>query len=257
MKPSRESFLSGVVVAALVAALAAAVTTETHAAPRSALMSSGYSGGGIGVASPLVGSVTVGWEFVPQTDIWVAELGFFDLGQDGLNTSHEVGIWDESEQLLVSATLAWGTAAPLVGEYRYASVTPVLLEAGQTFVIGATVPVSLRDPPAFISDMYPNDTFHIDPQAIMFDRCIGLGTADRYTSDIDGSFSDPLAFPDKHLPPAPWIDPNTGQQIGIVERYHFAPNFRFVPEPTALSLVAVGAVLLLRRSLRVGRRCGQ
>jgi len=249
MRLSRKSFLSRLAVAAAVAALAAAGATETHAAPRSALMSSGYTGGGIGVASPLVGSVTVGWEFVPQTDIWVAELGFFDLGQDGLNTSHEVGIWDESEQLLVGATLAPGTAAPLVGEYRYASVTPVLLEAGQTFVIGATVPVSLRDPPAFISDMYPNDTFHIDPQTIMFDPCIGLGTADRYTSDIDGSFSDPLAFPDKHLPPAPWIDPNTGQQIGIVERYHFAPNFAFtvVPEPGTLAIVCAGASLMRLR----------
>lgn len=256
MKRSRKSFLSRLAVAVVTAALVVALGAVADAAPRTALISSGYGGHGIGVSLPLHGSVTVGWEFTPQSDIRVTELGFFDLGQDGLNISHDVGIWDESEQLLVSATVAYGTAAPLIGEYRYASVGPILLGAGQTFVIGATVPTSQRWPPAFISDMYPNNTLHINPEDILFDALIGLSAADRYVSDIHGSFSDPLAFPGEHRPPSTWIDINTGQQIGTVDRYHFAPNFRFVPEPTAFSLVALGALLFLRRPTRVRKRVG-
>jgi hypothetical protein len=193
--------------------------------------------------------VTVGWEFTPQDDIWVTELGFFDLAKDGLNIFHDVGIWDQDQQLIVSATVSDGTAAQLIGEYRYASVAPVLLAGGQTFVIGATAPVSQRWPPAFISDMYPNDTLHIDPQGIVFDAVIGLISADRYFSDIQGGSSlDPLVFPAEHLPPGLWIDINTGEQVGTIDPYHFAPNFRFVPEPTAFSFVALGALLLLRRA---------
>ena len=231
---------------------------QAQAAPRSALVSSGYTGQGIGVGSPLIGSVTVGWEFTAEADLWISELGFFDLGQDGLNISHDVGIWDQDHNLLVSATVCAGTAAPVIGEYRYASVAPVQLEAGHTFVIGATAPISMSRPPAFVTDMYPNDTLHIDPQGIVFDALIGLIAADRYFSDIQGGSSlDPLVFPTEHLPPSPWIDINTGEQIGTIDPYHFAPNFRFVPEPTAFSLLAVGALLLPRRPKGGRKRVGQ
>ena len=254
MKPSKVSLYTRVAVALLAGGLVAASAAVAGAAPRSALVSSGYTGQGIGVSGPLVGSVTVGWEFTAQADLWVSELGFFDFGQDGLNISHDVGIWDQDQQLIVSATVSDGTAAQLIGEYRYASVTPVLLEAGHTFVIGATVPIPLSQPAGFVPDMYPNDTLHIDPQGIVFDALIGLIAADRYFSDMDGSSSDPLAFPTEHRPPSPWIDINTGEQIGTIDRYHFAPNFRFVPEPTALSLLVVGSLLFLRRRGSRGHR---
>jgi hypothetical protein len=221
-------------------------------------VSSGYTGQGIGVGSPLVGSVTVGWEFTAQTDLWVSELGFFDLGQDGLNISHDVGIWDQNHNLLVSATVSAGTAAPIIGEYRYVEISPLRLTGGQAYVIGATAPTSSRNPPAFVADMYPNDTLHIDPQGIVFDALIGLIVADRYFSDIQGGSSlDPLVFPAEHLPPGALIDINTGEQVGTIDPYHFAPNFRFVPEPLTFSLVAVGALLLLRRPTGGRKHVGQ
>ena len=252
MKPSKVSLCTRVAVALLAVALVATIAAVAVAAPRTALVSSGYTGQGklqlgIGVASPLVGSVTVGWEFTAQSDLWVTELGFFDLGQDGLNISHDVGIWDQDHNLLVSATVSAGTAAPVIGEYRYASVAPVLLEAGHTFVIGATVPIPMSLPAGFVPDLYPKDTRHIDPLGIVFDALIGLIAADRYFSDMDGSFLDPLAFPAEHRPPWHLIDNDTGQEIYTEYPYHFAPNFRFVPEPTALSLLVVGSLLLLRR----------
>ena len=254
MKPSKVSLCTRVAVASLAVALVATIAAVAVAAPRSALVSSGYTGQGIGVGSPLVGSVTVGWEFTAQSDLWVSELGFFDLGQDGLNISHDVGIWDQDHNLIVSATVSAGTAAPVIGEYRYVEISPFLLTAGQTYVIGATAPTSSRNPPAFVTDMYPNDTLHIDPLGIVFDALITLGAADRYFSDMEGGSSlDPLAFPSEHCPPGPLIVIDTGtvpiswQEIGTVYPYHFAPNFRFVPEPTALSLLVVGSLLLLRR----------
>ena len=153
----------------------------------------------------------------------------------------------------MSATVPDGTAAQCIGEYRYASVTPVLLEAGHTFVIGATVPIPLSQPAGFVPDMYPNDTLHIDPLGIVFEGLITLGAADRYFSDIQGSFLDPLAFPAGHRPPAPLIDINTGDEIGTVYPYHFAPNFRFgeVPEPATLVLLVFGCAAVLRRRSRM------
>ena len=246
----RRSLAAAAAASLLVAILACAA----QAAPLSALVSSGYTGQGqlqpgIGVASPLVGRVTVGWEFTAQSDLWVSELGFFDLGQDGLNISHDVGIWDQDQQLIVSATVSYGTAAQLIGEYRYASVAPVVLASGQTFVIGATVPIPLSLPAGFVPDLYPNDTLHIDPLGIVFDALIGLIAADRYFSDMDGSFLDPLAFPAEHRAPSPLIDFDTGQEVYAVYPYHFAPNFRFseVPEPAAVALFAAGCLVLLRR----------
>jgi hypothetical protein len=171
------------------------------------------------------------------------------LGQDGLNISHDVGIWDQDHNLIVSATVSAGTAAPVIGEYRYVEISPFLLTAGQTYVIGATAPTSSRNPPAFVTDMYPNDTLHIDPQGIVFDAVIRLISADRYFSDMQGGSSlDPLVFPAEHLPPGLWIDINTGEpvEMGTIDPYHFAPNFRFVPEPCTFGLLGacMGAVYI-------------
>ena len=59
--------------------------------------------------TPLVnGPYTLGWQFKVNTAIDVTALGVFDSGQDGLVESHDVGIWDSTGNLLVSATVQSG-----------------------------------------------------------------------------------------------------------------------------------------------------
>lgn len=85
-----------------------------------------------------------GWEFTTNAPLQITQLGYFDshdpISGDGLGllNSHDVGIWDSSETLLGSATVPSGTTAPLDGAFRFVSVTPIALTAGQTYVVGAT-----------------------------------------------------------------------------------------------------------------------
>lgn len=106
---------------------------------------------GTGIAQPAVTSIsggnnfvfnnesfTVGYEFSTNQIITVSDLGFYDQNADGLVTSHPVGLFNICEQLLTSGTVPSGTGGTLQGEFRYTSVTPVVLEPG-TYRIGAVV----------------------------------------------------------------------------------------------------------------------
>ena len=79
----------------------------------------------------------MGWEFQANTAEIVTALGAFDDSQDGLNESHDVGLWDANGVLLASTTIASGTGAALINQFRYNSVAPVTLVAGQDYFIGA------------------------------------------------------------------------------------------------------------------------
>jgi len=83
------------------------------------------------------GPFTLGWEFQANTAEIVTALGAFDDSQDGLNESHDVGLWDANGVLLASTTIASGTGAALINQFRYNSVAPVTLVAGQDYFIGA------------------------------------------------------------------------------------------------------------------------
>ena len=230
--------LAAILCAAAVAALALPAT----AAPQPAIISTGYvPSGGYGIGTPLVGDVTVGWEFTPLRDIWVTDLGFYDLLQDGLNIPHTVGIWNSQQELLISDTVQ--PLGACYGEYRYVEITPLLLTAGQTYIIGATAPVSQRWPPAFEYDWYPRGWNGLVPLPTVVDAVVRIDTADWYYSDLAGGSPEAaLVFPGEHLVP---ISPD------IREVHMLAPNFRFteVPEPATLALLAIGAMAVLRRRL--------
>ncbi len=183
-----------------------ACSLHANANPSTALVDSGYIGGLV----PIGDRATVGWEFTPSCDIWVTELGFSDISPDGLSYSHTVGIWDENQQLLVSQVIPDGTTATLLDEYRYMAIAPLQLAAGQTFIIGASVPVPYGEPSPS-PDAYPNSTIHIDPSAIAFDTCINLISPNRYAeSDPDGSLEQ-FTFPDQHAlsEPIPYMTWNS------------------------------------------------
>lgn len=78
---------------------------------------------------------SLGFQFSTKNQITVNQLGFYDDFKNDLTQSHNVGIFTEAGQLLVSGTVNPGD--PLDGWFRYTSVTPTVLNAGQTFRIAA------------------------------------------------------------------------------------------------------------------------
>ena len=85
---------------------------------------------------------TFGAEFqVGSNSFTVVKLGVFDKDGDGLLNSYVVGIYDTSGNLLASATVPAGTAAPLEQGFRWASLTtPYTLSANTNYVVAAYYP---------------------------------------------------------------------------------------------------------------------
>lgn len=84
------------------------------------------------------GYMILGWTFTTNSSITVTGLGYYDYQQDGFATGHQVGIFDSQGTLLTSAYLSPGTDAGLDGFFRYVSIVPVTLSAGQTFIVAGT-----------------------------------------------------------------------------------------------------------------------
>jgi hypothetical protein len=88
---------------------------------------------------------TLGYEFTPNSALSISALGFSDLPSanvpgvgDGLEQERFVGLWDSNGVPLTSVTVPAGTVAPLVDGFRYWSLqTPITLEAGHTYILGA------------------------------------------------------------------------------------------------------------------------
>jgi uncharacterized repeat protein (TIGR01451 family) len=82
-------------------------------------------------------SATIGWSFsVGAVSLQLTALGIYDHNGDGIEDAHPVGIWTAAGALLAQATVPAGTAGTLVGSYRYVTVAPLTLSAGQTYVVG-------------------------------------------------------------------------------------------------------------------------
>ena len=77
-----------------------------------------------------------GFKFIPDTDIFVNALGYYDNNGDGLAYSCAVGIFDAAGTLLTSTIVASGTTAPLTDEFRYTDISSLQLKAGQTYTAG-------------------------------------------------------------------------------------------------------------------------
>jgi Domain of unknown function (DUF4082) len=80
-------------------------------------------------------NVTVGFKFTANKNLTVNALGFYDDNQDGLITSHDVGIYDLSGTLLTSTSVASGTNVGLDGKFRYSSISSFNLNSGQSYII--------------------------------------------------------------------------------------------------------------------------
>jgi hypothetical protein len=81
------------------------------------------------------GSYSLGFQFITNAPITVTALGFYDYHKDGLAASHDVGIYNSSGTLLVSTTVL--TADPLISFFRFHTIAPYTLPAGQHYYIMA------------------------------------------------------------------------------------------------------------------------
>jgi hypothetical protein len=80
-----------------------------------------------------------GWIFNVAAPITVTSLGVYDFNSN-LSISHDVGIYDQNTQaLLGSTTVPAGTLGTLISGFRFQSVTPFGLGAGN-YVIVMTMP---------------------------------------------------------------------------------------------------------------------
>jgi hypothetical protein len=81
-------------------------------------------------------NTTLGYAFTVSSPVTVTNLGLFDFGNDGLNTSHAVTIWTSTGTQLVQTTIPAGTAGTLIDGFRYVDIEPFILAPG-TYTIGA------------------------------------------------------------------------------------------------------------------------
>src|SRR5574337_470601 len=106
----------------------------------SACRTNGQLVGGISGGDELsVGPGTAGYEFtVGAQPLSIATLGVYDSGQDNvLNSSHTVGIWNSSQTLVGSVTVTPQNSTEL-NNFFYANLaTPITLQAGATYRVGA------------------------------------------------------------------------------------------------------------------------
>ncbi len=81
------------------------------------------------------GPWTLGFSFAVSTNQTATALGAFDAGQDGFAAPHTVGLWTIGGTLLASTVVNSGDT--LDGLFRYHSIGPVSLVAGQSYIVGA------------------------------------------------------------------------------------------------------------------------
>ncbi len=80
---------------------------------------------------------TIGWQFQLSAPVIVTQLGFFDVGGNGLLANHDVAIWDVATQMQLAVGTVTNAGTYSDGFY-WVSIPSVLLSAG-TYRIGAGV----------------------------------------------------------------------------------------------------------------------
>ena len=169
-------------------------------------------------------NTTFGYDFtVGSSALELTALGIWDLQQNGLTESHTVSVWDTSGNLLATAVISAGTINPLVGEFRYATISPIILSAGTTYVLGATYIDHTLDP--FVRN--------VSGDQATFDPAVSAGNARTKTG---GGFG----FPDN-------TSEGAGSEVGPNAQFRLANG---VPDPgsTALLLgLGIGCLIYAHR----------
>jgi hypothetical protein len=192
--------------------LAATVTASAQSDLEAML---NYVGSTSGALTPIysVQPGPVGWTFQPLTDIDVTALGAWAYAMPSRG-GLEVGLWNAGGTLLASSTIT-ASSVP-VDQSLYATITPVMLLAGQTYYLGAYSPAGAFQCVAVDPNDPPNGSATMASE-------IQLGSVAYETNSG-------FAFPDitENLP---------GSAI-------VAPNFEFQVVPEPVGLLAAGCGVL-------------
>ncbi len=208
----------------VVTAVAIAVFLGAGASSQAEIVAISSTGGG---SDPEVGSLTIGFEFTPQVQIQVTEVGVFDVGGNGFGVTgtdtHQVGIWRVSDSLQIVVDTV--TSSDLLdGGYRFSALaSPQTLQAGTAYVIGAFYTST--------ADRLFNSTLTADP-LISIPGVNTTGSATRF------SFGTSLSVPTTE---------NNFQRTNV--------NFKAVavPEPGSVALCAIAALGLVWQHRRLSR----
>jgi hypothetical protein len=112
--------------------MAAPVSTASGAA----ITTPAYEFDSLSLASDTL--LSLGFWFRTNQQVVITHFGYFDEGCDGLETPHDVGVFDGSGALLAMTTINAGEAHPLDGHFRYRSIAPLELRPNTWYVIVAT-----------------------------------------------------------------------------------------------------------------------
>lgn len=164
----------------------------------------------------VAGGYVVGTEFVPNQNITVTDLGWYDnpLSSYGLSESPAMGIYDAvTQQLLVSGTVPSGSGGTELDDFFYVPVPQTQLTAGRTYILAGVW-----------QGIEPGR--NVTPGSSMIEN--PAVTTTRWMAAYTAGLSIPTT------------------EVTTVTR-RMGPNFLFVPEPTSLCLLTGGAIVLLRR----------
>ncbi len=176
-------------------------------------------------------NVTVGFKFTANQNLTVSALGFYDDKQDGLNSSHDVGIYDLSGTLLTSTSIASGTSAGLDGKFRYSSIASFNLSAGQSYIIAGL---------ATGDDGYTYGKVGTTIQGLTIDPVIGI---------------DPLASVYLYAPALSFPTEHFGYDLYPMVNFKY-DSVSQVPLPAAFPLLGLGLALIGGFQRMVGKRRG-
>ncbi|MCU0647308.1 MAG: PEP-CTERM sorting domain-containing protein [Gemmatimonadaceae bacterium] len=160
---------------------------------------------------------TVGWQFrTGASALTVTALGWWDeTPTTPLAATHQVGIWTATGSLLGSTTVL--TTSTLLNGFRYVNVTPILLAANSTFLVGG------RD---LVGD---GDNYVTSVGSLVTGAGVTFTGAAR--SDNGTGFTAPTI-----------ITANTGGRFGA--NFQYVTTTTVIPEPSTYALVATGLVAL-------------
>ncbi|MFA4945617.1 MAG: PEP-CTERM sorting domain-containing protein [Lentisphaeria bacterium] len=207
--PVESKFLS---VTRLVGILAGLVVAGAMPCASNAAIIS-YDGGGSAVAYDWNGAIPV---TIGANSITVTSLGVMDVGGDGFEGTQTAYIAPYSGGVEWSVSANVTSSDTLIGNYRYVSITPFVMEANTTYFVGAR----LTGGTSFIRD----------------------DSTPRFTPG-DGVSAIGASWFNNDNPPST-LTPNNYGNSGV----SWAPgNALVVPEPAALALLLLGGVGLLRR----------
>ena len=168
-----------------------------------------------GSSATAIQDQTLGWEFSLSSTQTVTALGMFDIGSNGLNSPHLVGIWTTTGTLLGSVTVNNGstpiTSTSTAGRWLFQSLgSPLSLSPGN-YVLGVD---------------YSDTTDQVTTGAGSVTMATGLTFVQgRFVNNTTPGFD----FPDATF---------------STSGGHFGPDLLLtaVPEPTTWALIGIGLI---------------